>query len=154
MGPKRRQVRMFAIWRYFIYSVLVGRCCRSPNSPLLLMIQGLFKSIITIVLFKGPKETSSDVTAWPENCRPAQAGLVRPSSMKPLQGFLWPTAQALHFWSPKLRPRLQLGWLKVFQVSCLLITVQYKYICSYWLYTTQYGWPPFTSEESQRQTHQ
>jgi len=45
------------IWRYFIYSVLVGRCSRSLNSPPLLMIQGLFKSIFTIVLFKGPKET-------------------------------------------------------------------------------------------------
>jgi len=45
------------IWRYFIYSVLVGRCSRSLNSPLLLIIQGLFKSIFTIVLFKGPKET-------------------------------------------------------------------------------------------------
>ena len=57
MGPKIREVRVSAIWRYFIYSVLVGRCCRSLNSPLLLMIQGLFKSIFTIVLFKGPKET-------------------------------------------------------------------------------------------------
>jgi len=57
MGPKRREVRMSAIWRYFIYSVLVGRCSRSLNSPPLLMIQGLFKSIFMIVLFKGPKET-------------------------------------------------------------------------------------------------
>jgi len=45
------------IWRYFIYSVLVGRCSRSLNSPPLLMIQGLCKSIFTIVSFKGPKET-------------------------------------------------------------------------------------------------
>ena len=36
---------MLAIWRYFIYSVLVGRCSRSLNSPLLLMIQGLFKGL-------------------------------------------------------------------------------------------------------------
>jgi len=36
--------------------------------------------------------------------------LVRPSSRKPPQGFLWPTAWASHFWSPKL----QLGWLNVF----------------------------------------
>ena len=48
MGPKRREVHVLAIWRYFIYSVLVGRCSRSLNSPLLHMIQGLFK---------GPKET-------------------------------------------------------------------------------------------------
>jgi len=58
MGPKRREVRVSAIWRYFIYSVLVGRCSRSLNSPLLLIIQGLFKSIFTIVLFKGSKETT------------------------------------------------------------------------------------------------
>ena len=57
MGPKRREVHVLAIWRYFIYSVLVGRSSRSLNSPLLLMIQGLFKTIFTIVLFKGPKET-------------------------------------------------------------------------------------------------
>ena len=38
-------------------SVLVGKCCTSLNSPPLLMIQGLFKSIFTIVMFKGPKET-------------------------------------------------------------------------------------------------
>ena len=56
-NPKRQEVHVLAIWRYFIYSVLVGRCSRSLNSPLLLMIQGLFKSIFTIVLFKGPKET-------------------------------------------------------------------------------------------------
>ena len=48
---------MSFIWRYFIYSVLVGRCSRSLNSPPLLMIQGLFKSLFTIVLVKGPKET-------------------------------------------------------------------------------------------------
>ena len=57
MRPKRQEVRVSAIWRYFIYSVLVGRCSRSLNSPPLLMIQGLFKSIFTILLFKGPKET-------------------------------------------------------------------------------------------------
>ena len=56
MGPKRQEVHVSVIWRYFIYSVLVGRCSRSLDSPLLLMIQGLFKSIFTI-LFKGPKET-------------------------------------------------------------------------------------------------
>jgi len=57
MRPKRQEVRVSAIWRYFIYSVLVGRCSTSLNSPPLLMIQGLFKSIFTILLFKGPKET-------------------------------------------------------------------------------------------------
>ena len=40
---------------------------------------------------------------------------VRPSSMKPLQGFLGPTAQASHFWSPKLWPEPQLGWLNIFE---------------------------------------
>ena len=48
---------MSVIQRFFIYSVLVSRCSRSLNSQLLPMIQGLFKSIFTIVLFKGPKET-------------------------------------------------------------------------------------------------
>ena len=62
MGPKRWEVCMSAIWRYFIYSVLVGRCSRSLNSPLLLMIQGLFTSIFTIVLLKWPKKTR-DVSA-------------------------------------------------------------------------------------------
>jgi len=57
MCPKRQEVHVSAIWRYFIYSVLVGRCSRSLNSPPLFMIQGLFKSIFTILLFKGPKET-------------------------------------------------------------------------------------------------
>jgi len=57
MGPKRQEVCMSAIWRYFIYSLLVGRCSRSLNPPLLLMIQGLFTSIFTVVLPKGPKET-------------------------------------------------------------------------------------------------
>ena len=57
MSQRRREVHVSAIWRYFIYSVLVGRCSRSLNSPPLFMIQGLFKSIFTVVLFKGPKET-------------------------------------------------------------------------------------------------
>ena len=57
MGPKRQEVNTSMIWRYFIYSVLVGRCSRSLNSPPLLMIQGLCKYIFTILLFKGPKET-------------------------------------------------------------------------------------------------
>jgi len=48
MDQKRQEVHVSVIWRYFIYSVLVGRCSRSLNSPPLLMIQGLFKSIFTI----------------------------------------------------------------------------------------------------------
>jgi len=55
MGPKRREVHVSAIWRYFIYSVLVGRCSRSLNTPPFLTIKGLF--IYNIMLFNGPKET-------------------------------------------------------------------------------------------------
>ena len=38
-------------------TLLFSWCSRSLNSPPLLMIHGLFKSLFTIVLFKGPKET-------------------------------------------------------------------------------------------------
>jgi len=44
-----------AIWRYSIYSVLVGRYSRSLNSPPFPMIYGLFKS--DIMLLGGLKET-------------------------------------------------------------------------------------------------
>ena len=54
MGPKRREARVSAFWRYFIYSVMEGRYSRSLNSPPFLMIKGLFKS--NIMLFNGPKE--------------------------------------------------------------------------------------------------
>ena len=40
---------------------------------------------------------------------------VRPSSMKPQQGFLGPTARASHFWSPKPWPEPRLGWLNIFE---------------------------------------
>jgi hypothetical protein len=43
-----------AIWRYFIYSVLVGGYSSSINSSPFFMILSLFKSNLT--LFKGPKE--------------------------------------------------------------------------------------------------
>ena len=46
---------MVAFWRYFVYSVFIGRYSRSLNSPPFLMIKGLFKS--NIMLFNGPKET-------------------------------------------------------------------------------------------------
>jgi len=46
---------MAAFWRYFVYSVFIGRYSRSPNSPPFLMTKGLFKS--NIILFNGPKET-------------------------------------------------------------------------------------------------
>jgi len=42
-------------WRYFTFSVLVGRYSRSLNSPPSFMILGLFKS--TMMSFKGLKET-------------------------------------------------------------------------------------------------
>ena len=56
-GPKEMGVCMSMIWRYFVYSVFIGRYSRSLNSPPFLMIKGLFKSIFTIVLFKWPKGT-------------------------------------------------------------------------------------------------
>jgi len=105
MGPLRREVRMSAIWRYFIYSVLVGRCCRSLNSPLLLMIQGLFKSIFTIVLFKGPKETRDVSTFltfqifWILLCRfPYLEGKLHPTLSPTISTILIFSPRFLHIW--------------------------------------------------------
>ena len=55
MGPKRWEVRVSVIWRYFVYSVFITRYSRSLNSPPFLMTKGFFKS--NIMLFNGPKET-------------------------------------------------------------------------------------------------
>ena len=54
MGPKRREARVSAFWRYFIYSVMEGRYSRSLNSPPFLVILDLFRS--NIVSCKGPEE--------------------------------------------------------------------------------------------------
>ena len=46
---------MSEIWRYSVYSVLIGRYSRSLNSTPMFMILDVFKS--NIMLLKGPKET-------------------------------------------------------------------------------------------------